>query len=306
MSSGSGVAGLRGRIGTFLDRITGKESDRLRRQLRRLRRENAALAAATGRAPYSTQPPEVDSALTLFDGSWSSRLPDRDGPGSSPLFADERIDWLLGRLGDVDGANVLELGPLEGGHTWMLERAGARVTAVEANRDAFLRCLIVKNALRMNATFMLGDFSRALPAGGPWDLVLASGVLYHMQSPEKLLESIAARTDRVYLWTHYFDDDHSRWHPEARSQIGSKWLPERAATTTCNGLTLTLVPMLYEAALGWSGFCGGPENRANWMYRDEILALLASFGFTHQQIAFEQPGFVNGPAFAVLASRTAL
>jgi len=304
MFGANGISRLRGRAGSFLDRVTGKESARLRRQVRRLRRENEALASVPGRSPYSTLRPTIDSALTLFDGAWTSCLPDRDGPGSSPLFADERIDWLLGLLGGVVDARVLELGPLEAGHTWMLEQAGAHVTAVEANRDAFLRCLIVKNALRMTSTFMLGDFSRSLPEGGPWDLVLASGVLYHMNSPEKLIEAIAARTDRVYLWTHYFDDDHSRWHPTARAMIGSKWLPDRAVSTTCNGLSIELVPMLYEEALGWTGFCGGAQSGANWMHREQILALLTSFGFAHQHVAFDQPGFVNGPALAVLASRT--
>lgn len=304
-AQGSGLGRLRAHAGTFLDRITGKESARLRRQLRRLRRENHALAAATGRVPYSTLSPGIDSALTLFDGAWTSRLPGRDGPGTSPLFADARIEWLLGRLGGVDGWRVLELGPLEAGHTWMMERAGAHVTAVEANHDAFLRCLIVKNALRLDATFMLGDFSRSLPDGGPWDLVLASGVLYHMNSPEKLIESIAACTDRVYLWTHYFEPDHARWHPSARARIGSKWLPERTISTTCNGLSIDLVPMLYEEALGWTGFCGGAQSGANWMHREQILALLTSFGFVHQHVAFDEPGFVNGPAFAVLAGRTA-
>ncbi len=35
--------------------------------------------------------------------------------------------------------NILELGPLEGAHTYQL-----RILAIEANAEAFLKCLVVK------------------------------------------------------------------------------------------------------------------------------------------------------------------
>ena len=306
MNSRNPFSRVRGVAGTFVDRVSGKESARLRKQIRQLRRNQRAAASAPGKSDYSELIPEMDAALTLFSGSWTSQLPGREGPGKAMLFDDPRITWMIEQLGGVQGMNVLELGPLEAGHSWMLEQAGARITSVEANHDSFLRCLVVKNMLQMNATFVLGDFARALPDGGPWDLVMASGVLYHMVEPEKLLESIAARTDRIFLWTQYFDDDASKWHAGARSKIGTKWRPDQTINTTCNGLPIRLVPMLYEEALEWSGFCGGPERHANWMYRDEILALLSSFGFVHHRISFDQPDSVNGPSFAVLASRRSL
>jgi len=291
--------------GSFIDRVSGRESARLRRQIRQLRRSQAA-PPSPGKSDYSTLAPTIDTALTLFEGSWTSQLPGRDGPGVASLFDDPRITWLIEQMNGVRGARVLELGPLEGGHTWMLERAGARVTSVEANHDAFLRCLVVKNMLQMDATFLLGDFASALPKGGPWDLVVASGVLYHMVEPEKLIESIAPHTERVFLWTHYFDDDTSKWNKGAQARIGSKWKPDETITRTCNGTTIRLVPMLYDEALEWSGFCGGSAHHANWMYRDEILAVLSSFGFSFQRISFDHPDSVNGPSFAVLASRSPL
>jgi hypothetical protein len=62
--------------------------------------------------------------------------------------------------------------------------------------------------------------------------------------------------------------------------------------------------MRYEEALGWSGFCGGPERYSLWMRRDDLLDLLRSFGFDDLRIAFDQPGSANGPSFAVYAART--
>lgn len=298
---------IRNVIGSFIERISGTESARLRSQIRELRRdrqeEPTPAQPTIGKSDYSTELPSSETALGLFDGSWTSQLPGRDGPGTALLFDDPRITWLIDELHGVNGSHVLELGPLEAGHTWMLEQAGAQVMAVEANHDAFLRCLVVKNMLQMKSNFVLGDFARALPDGGPWDLVVASGVLYHMVAPEKLIESIAAKTDRIFLWTHYFDADTAKWDEEARAKVGSKWKPDEAVTRTCNGRTIRLVPMLYEESLTWSGFCGGPAHHSYWMYREELLGLLESFGFVHQRISFDRPDSTNGPSFAVLASR---
>ena len=53
---------------------------------------------------------------------------------------------------------MLELGPLEGAHTYMLDRAGAsEVVAIEGNTRAFLKCLITKELLSMpSARFLVG------------------------------------------------------------------------------------------------------------------------------------------------------
>lgn len=300
---------LRAALGSLADRVAGRESRRLRARIHELRIEvaEAKRLAATQpevRSDYSELVPSREGALSLFAGSWSSQLPGRQGPGRAELFADPRIEWLVEQVGDLGGSRVLELGPLEGGHTWMLEERGARITAVEANHSAFLRCLTVKNLLDMSSEFVLGDFARALPAGGPWDVVVASGVLYHMVEPERLIADVAAATDRVFLWTHYFLDDPSAWHPDAAARLGTKWRTEEQVERRCNGVDLRLVPMLYEEALGWSGFCGGPARHSLWMRRDDLLALLNSFGFDDVRVSFDRPDGPNGPSFAVYATRS--
>lgn len=94
----------------------------------------------------SGQDPQL--LLDLFRGEWASRLPAPHAElsaGSALLFEDERITWALTVLGPVQGQRVLELGPLECGHTWMLDRAGAsEVVALEGNRRAYLKCLVVR------------------------------------------------------------------------------------------------------------------------------------------------------------------
>ena len=53
----------------------------------------------------------------------------------------------LGSNGRLDGVDILELGPLEAGHTYALAQLGANITAVEANAEAYLKCLLVKELL---------------------------------------------------------------------------------------------------------------------------------------------------------------
>ena len=89
---------------------------------------------------YELRSPSDQTAIDIFDDSWSSHLPiEGTVSGSHPLFADGRIETLIEQFGSLKGLSVLELGPLEGGHSYMLEKAGAHVTAIEANSSAYLR-----------------------------------------------------------------------------------------------------------------------------------------------------------------------
>ena len=106
--------------------------------------------------------PSDQNALDIFS-EWSSRLPGawkEPKAGTVPLFEHARMVWAAEQLGGFSGQRVIELGPLEAGHTYMMESLEAEsILAVEANKRAFLKCLIVKEILRLNRSrFVLGDF----------------------------------------------------------------------------------------------------------------------------------------------------
>ena len=86
---------------------------------------------------YLTGPPSPQNAVDIFKGAWSTSFPfplQDIRAGTISLFEDSRIEWLMTELGDLHGMHILELGPLEGGHSYMLERSGAEsITAIEAN-----------------------------------------------------------------------------------------------------------------------------------------------------------------------------
>src|SRR5680860_117778 len=182
---------------------------------------------------YSTAAPSAQNQLDLFKGAWTSAVPvpgevTASGPRAD-LFDDGRIAWAIERLGPLAGKRVLELGPLEAGHTMMLERAGAQVLAIEAHSGAFLRCLVVKNLLDLRARFLFGDFLPYLrKAEEHFDAVVASGVLYHMTRPVELLHLLASHTDRLFVWTHYWHGGLAEERPDV-PVVGPHEQPVRVA-----------------------------------------------------------------------------
>ena len=251
---------------------------------------------------YAGGLPTAQQAVDLFAGHWVAALPPAADAtaGAIALHDDARIRWLVESLGGVTGMEVLELGPLEASHTAMLLAAGARsVLAIEANRNAYLRCLVVKEILGLrDARFALGDFRAYLDAETRrWPLIVASGVLYHTPDPLRLLELLAARTDTLFLWTHVIDDE--AMPPGDPRRAGF----EVTETRTWRGMTLSLSPWPYGAASSDPKFCGGPEAAPRWMARADLLRALELLGFDSIEIAHETPGHPSGPALCVLARR---
>lgn len=252
---------------------------------------------------YVTSAPSAQNALDIFGGEWVSALPDElagSRAGSTPLFADDRMKWLDERLGGVRGMRVLELGPLEAGHTYMLERAGAaEIVAVEANTRAYLKCLVVKELCGLrNARFLCGDFTEYLRACDErFDVCVASGVLYHMRDPVELIAQAARAADKLFLWTHYYDQAVA----EANRELARKITAHTPAVSA--GFRHTLHRYEYGSVTSLGSFCGGSAPYSCWLAREDILASLAHFGYARCEIGFDRPEHPNGPAFAVLATR---
>ena len=254
---------------------------------------------------YVAGSPRDQNAVDIFAGEWSSRFPanrpDLKG-GAAGLYEDERVLWAARHLGGLKGKRVLELGPLEGGHSYMAEQLGAEsVLAIEANNRAYLKCLIAKEVFGLNRTrFALGDFSEYLRerTGEPkFDVCLASGVLYHMRDPIDLLDGIARHAESVFLWTHYNDPAILDPKPETSHRFGAM------ISVRHFGRTFELREFIYQEAVRWSGFCGGNAASSYWMTRTDILETLRLVGFSRVLSGLEEPEHPNGPAFCVVASR---
>lgn len=274
---------------------------RLRRMVQRIRIGQTEDLETTLDEYVDTRP-SAQNAIDLIPG-WNHALPPQYGVTAGPdaLYDDSRIHWMLQEFGSVAGKTLLELGPLEAAHTAIIDRqAPARIDAVEANKLAYLRCLIVKEIRDLHfAKFHLGDAVKWLEtAPTRYDLIVASGILYHMEDPIKLIELTAAASDAVFFWTHYVDD-----------QEMPKGDPRRTAITGApilrhsHGVDVRLHPRSYYQAWQDKSFCGGVKDQHYWIEKTDLLGLLSALGFDDIKIAMEQPDHPNGPCFCVLAQR---
>jgi hypothetical protein len=65
-----------------------------------------------------------------------------------------------------------------------------------------------------NARFLCGDCVEYLRSNpGKFDTCFASGILYHMTNPAELIGLITKVSDRVFIWTHYYDENIIRSTP---------------------------------------------------------------------------------------------
>lgn len=265
------------------------------------------LARALGRVFRPSMPsyfvqtaPRASNMVALFAGTWASRLPFEDvGSGSSDLFHDERIRWFLEVVGGVEGRDVLELGPLEGGHSHMLEAGGARrVVAVEANGQSWLKCLAVKETIGLPRTsFLLGDFVKYLQEDGEaFDAALACGILYHLKDPHKLFPLLRARCrGPVMLWTMVWSETIATAHPGLHKRF-----KEARTATLSDGRTIRLHKHEYKGTYLSKGFFGGNDSYSEWMSRDDLEAAITAAGYRVEQVAFDEPDHPNGPAIGMV------
>lgn len=245
--------------------------------------------------------PTKQNMIDLIDG-WNCAFPPEIGveAGLLHLYADPRIEWALERSGGVQGKSILEIGPLEAGHSALLQKyKPANHIAVEANKKAYLKCLIAKELYPLpHVHFLLGDgvaFLENIDAA--FDLIVASGVLYHLPDPIHFLKLASQRTQKIFLWTHYITDDFlaDQHDPRAGAFSGPMELDQRF------GFPIRFRRRRYHGAEKAAEFCGGLADEHIWLHRDDLLAVLRHFGFSRTEIAHEEIDRANGPACSIFA-----
>jgi hypothetical protein len=230
-----------------------------------------------------TSAPSPQNALDIFRGTWTSKLPpplDRAEAGPIPLFQDDRLAWGLKELG-VRNRSVLELGPLEGGHTYMLANAGASsVVSIEGDTRNYLKCLVTKELFQLQrVNFLCGNVVEYLrTTAARFDLCIASGVLYDMLDPVELIARIAMRCSSVYVWTHYYDKDVCANNPD---------FDHKGRRSEYAGFKYTLHRV---------------SRTASWMSRDELLTCFRRFGLPDITVAHETRD-PPGPSFSFIAEQ---
>lgn len=147
--------------------------------------------------------------LELAPGVWTL-------PGAPDFLAtDQRLQAISNMCRalygqSLGGLRALDLGCLEGGCSVFLARAGAEVLGVEARPENVEKCRVARDALSLpGVTFVHADVKEAtLDRLGAFDVVLALGILYHLDDPVGWLRQIAALTRGIlFVDTHFAPRD---------------------------------------------------------------------------------------------------
>jgi len=253
-------------------------------------------------ATFVTTAPSAQTAIDAVPVAWASRLPaplNGVRAGEVPLFEDPRIEWAFEQLGGVRDKTVLDLGPLEGAYSYMAQRAGAsHVVGVEANTLAFLKCLVTKELLGLDrCSFLCGDAVEYLHATEDrFDVCIASGLLYHMADPIRLIDLISRSADSLFMWTHVYADEVLE-NPVAAARLGP---PQQQSY---GDFHYRASRFSYELDHASPGFFGGTAHHSNWLLREDLLRALDHFGWANVRIAFDDPRTPAGPALALVAER---
>jgi hypothetical protein len=201
------------------------------------------------------------------------------------FISEPRIDQLIKRM-DIEGKNILELGCLEGLHSLILQMLGAKeIIAIEGRRDNFLKCLIVKNAFKLDrCKFLFGDLNTILSSlTGPFDLCLALGILYHLDNPVKVIYHIAQLAESIFAWTHYATEDYPKgFISEIKYQnhiYHGKYVGEDI-----------------------EHYLAGLKSKSFWMFEEDIFEALKDAGFTNIDLISKEQ-HEHGPAMTFLAKK---
>src|SRR5450432_3632713 len=112
--------------------------------------------------------------------------------GATSAVGDARVEQFFRFAPNT--ANILELGALEGAHTFILaDRPGVkRVLALEGREVNLRKARFVQELLRVeNVEFVQTNLEKDdLAALGKFDAVFCSGYLYHLPEPWKLIEKL--------------------------------------------------------------------------------------------------------------------
>ena len=205
-------------------------------------------------------------------------------------------DLLVERLGlpaDLSGLTVLDIGAFDGAISFVCERRGAaRVVAQDLQIRSTLRLL--HDYLGSSVEFHEGSVYQLDPARiGQFDVVIFSGVLYHMRYPLLAIDRMrGVAKDRVFVETHcanvsmppsappeyrypmmfYERDevngDYSNWHGPAPGTVMAMF---RSAGFTIEQYSAWSDRYAYHARVqpGPRPFLA-EDYAAHWAYRGEI------------------------------------
>ena len=138
------------------------------------------------------------------------RIGEADYGGHVSAVGDVRIGEFHAFAPEAE--TILELGALEGAHTFMLAQHPRvkRVLALEGRAANIRKAEFLKELFGANnVDFAQANLETDPLAFGKFDAVFCSGLLYHLPEPWKLIERLPSIAPKLFMWTMYSADRHA-------------------------------------------------------------------------------------------------
>lgn len=252
------------------------------------------------RDSYENKKPTKQNIFDRFKGNFATTFPDVDTGGYAPLSDDPRLHWCNSLL-NLKDKSILECGPLELGHSYMMHKFGCKqITAVENNWYCYLKCLAVKESFKIsNVELLFGDVIEYLKEStNKFDFVLCSGILYHLPNPIELIHLISLVTENIYIWTHIYDEKSTTIKKQSinREDIEYEGEVYSGGRQTYQDKGNSKLETLY---------CGGKFKISFWITEKDLYKALKKYGFINIQKNDAQCDLdhVNGPCIGIFASK---
>jgi SAM-dependent methyltransferase len=179
------------------------------------------------------------------------------------------------------GKRVVDLGCLEGGFSLAMAQLGATVLGVDARESNLDKATLLRDHFAMsNLDFVQADvkeFTRE--RFGTFDVILALGILYHLESPVRWLRQIAEATrSALIVDTHLAPHD-----ANGLAAIAPNLLPLGGLETRIDGGIEVTGRWFAEprasrrAAEPWAAFS---NDRSFWLTKESLVRAINAVGFS--------------------------
>jgi SAM-dependent methyltransferase len=198
--------------------------------------------------------------------------------GDYQVVNDRRVQQFFERFPNV--RTILELGSLEGGHTFSLARHPGveRILAIEARAGNIEKAKVISSLLGVsNVEFRQANLEQLqLASVGYFDAIFCCGLLYHLPEPWELISQLPLVAPSLFVWTVYANEN------EATVEIDGL----RGREYVEGGLNEPL---------------SGLSPKSIWLTLPSLLELLKRSGYRNIEVLEKQQN-PNGPAVSVAAS----
>lgn len=149
---------------------------------------------------------------------------------------DERIKQFFRSFPDVK--TILELGSLEGGHSFALAQNSSveKIIAIEARDKNLEKAHFIKELLEdEKVEFVKGNLEKTdLSKLGKFDAIFCSGLLYHLPKPWELIEQCCQISSRLFLSTQYAGEKEAK---KFSNNLRGKWYAEGSWLDPLSGVS---------------------------------------------------------------------